>query len=114
MIGIKVANQTFNASIAKIMRKYISDSISDIKLKVINGEYICMWLHRFRWINTIIAIQQESHEEYIDYFKELLDKKMIEWIDDIETLIEDLGYDSVAYAFRCICCNKVTIVCQNY
>ena len=42
MIGIKVANQTFNASIAKIMRKYISDSISDIKLKVINGEYICM------------------------------------------------------------------------
>lgn len=42
MIGIKVANQTFNASIAKIMRKYISDSISDIKLKLINGEYICM------------------------------------------------------------------------
>ena len=42
MIGIKVANQTFNASIVKIMRKYISDSISDIKLKVINGEYICM------------------------------------------------------------------------
>ena len=44
MIGIKVANQTFNASIAKIMRKYISDSISDIKLKVINGEYICMYV----------------------------------------------------------------------
>ena len=104
MIGIKVANQTFNASIAKIMRKYISDSISDIKLKVIDSE----------GINTIIAIQQESHEEYIDYFKELLDKKMIERIDDIETLIEDLGYDSVAYAFRCICCNKVTIVCRNY
>ena len=59
-------------------------------------------------------INQSSHEEYIDYFKELLDKKMIERIDDIETLIEDLGYDSVAYAFRCICCNKVTIVCQNY
>ena len=59
-------------------------------------------------------INQSSHEEYIDYFKELLDKKMIERIDDIETLIEDLGYDSVAYAFRCICCNKVTIVCQDY
>ena len=40
MIGIKLANQTFNAPIAKIMRKYISDSISDIKLKVINGEYM--------------------------------------------------------------------------
>ena len=38
----KSSYQTFNASIAKIMRKYISDSISDIKLKVINGEYICM------------------------------------------------------------------------
>ena len=59
-------------------------------------------------------INQSSHEEYINYFKKLLDKKMLERIDDIETLIEDLGYDSVAYAFRCICCNKVTIVCQNY
>ena len=75
--------------------------------------YVCDYTDS-EGINTIIAIQQESHEEYIDYFKELLDKKMIERIDDIETLIEDLGYDSVAYAFRCICCNKVTIVCQNY
>ena len=96
------------------MRKYISDSISDIKLKVIMVNiYVCDYTDS-EGINTIIAIQQESHEEYIDYFKELLDKKMIERIDDIETLIEDLGYDSVAYAFRCICCNKVTIVCQNY
>ena len=39
---------------------------------------------------------------------------MLERIDDIETLIEDLGYDSVAYAFRCIYCNKITIVCQDY
>ena len=68
--------------------------------------YVCDYTDS-EGINTIIAIQQESHEEYIDYFKELLDKKMIERIDDIETLIEDL-------AFRCICCNKVTIVCQNY
>ena len=57
--------------------------------------YVCDYTDS-EGINTIIAIQQESHEEYID------------------TLIEDLGYDSVAYAFRCICCNKVTIVCQNY
>ena len=70
--------------------------------------YVCDYTDS-EGINTIIAIQQESHEEYIDYFKELLDKKIIERIDDIETLIEDLGY-----AFRCICCNKVTIVCQNY
>ena len=59
-------------------------------------------------------INQSSHEEYINYFKKLLDKKMLERIDDIETLIEDLGYDSVAYAFRCIYCNKITIVCQDY
>ena len=51
--------------------------------------YVCDYTDS-EGINTIIAIQQESHEEYIDYFKELLDKKMIERIDDIETLIEDL------------------------
>ena len=60
--------------------------------------YVCDYTDS-EGINTINAIQQESHEEYIDYFKELLDKKIIERIDDIETLIEDLGYDSVAYAF---------------
>lgn len=75
--------------------------------------YVCDYTDS-EGINTIIAIQQESHEEYIDYFKKLLDKKMLERIDDIETLIEDLGYDSVAYAFRCIYCNKITIVCQDY
>ena len=47
--------------------------------------YVCDYTDS-EGINTIIAIQQESHEEYIDYFKELLDKKMIERIDDIETL----------------------------
>ena len=52
--------------------------------------YVCDYTDS-EGINTIIAIQQESHEEYIDYFKELLDKKIIERIDDIETLIEDLG-----------------------
>lgn len=51
--------------------------------------YVCDYTDS-EGINTIIAIQQESHEEYIDYFKELLDKKMIERIDDIETLIEAL------------------------
>ena len=61
MIGIKLANQTFNAPIAKIMRKYISDSISDIKLKVINGEYIYS-----EGIKTIIAIQQDMETNGID------------------------------------------------
>lgn len=35
-------------------------------------------------------------------------------VEDIETLINDLGYDSVAYVFRCICCKKISIVCQDY
>lgn len=67
MIGIKVVNQTFNATIAKIMRKYISDSISDIKLKVINGEYIyaCDYIDP-EGINTIIAIQQDMETNGID------------------------------------------------
>ena len=67
MIGIKVVNKTFNASIAKIMRKYVLDSISDIKLKVINGEYVyeCDYIDS-EGINIIIAIQEDMKNNGID------------------------------------------------
>ena len=67
MIGIKVANQTFNSHIAKIMRKYISESISDIKLKVINAEYLytCDYID-LEGIKTVITIQQDMKKNGID------------------------------------------------
>ena len=67
MIGIKVVDQAFNASIAKIVRKYISESISDIKLKVINGEYVyaCDYIDS-EGINTIIAMKQDMETNGIN------------------------------------------------
>ena len=67
MIGIKLGNQSFNARIAKIMKKYTSESISDIKLKVINGEYIytCDYTNP-EGIKIIIAIQQEMKKNGIN------------------------------------------------
>lgn len=59
-------------------------------------------------------ITYAGDEDYIVFFRKLLDQEMLERIEDIDVLIDDLGYDSVAYAFRCTCCNKITIVCQDY
>jgi len=59
-------------------------------------------------------IDQAGDEDYVAFFKKLLDPEMLGRIDNIDFLIEDLGYDSVAYAFSCTCCNKITIVCQDY
>lgn len=59
-------------------------------------------------------IEQSSDEEYIDYFKNMLSDEMLARIDDIECMIEDLGYDSVAYTFKCLCCGKTTVICQDY
>lgn len=67
IIGIKVVNQTFNARVVKIMRKYISESISDIKLKVVNGKYIysCDYVDP-EGIKTIIAIQHDMEKNGIN------------------------------------------------
>jgi hypothetical protein len=67
MIGLKLANQSFSACVAKIIRKYTSYSISDIKLKVQKEEYVfeCDYIDS-EGINTIIKIYKEMKENGID------------------------------------------------
>lgn len=50
----------------------------------------------------------------IEYFKSLLSEELINKVDDINTLWDDLGYDTVAYVFKCQNCNKRIVVCQSY
>lgn len=67
MIGIKLSETVFNANIAKIMRKYIDDSISTIKKKVLGGEYlyICDYTDS-DGINTIISIYTDMKKSNIN------------------------------------------------
>ncbi len=59
-------------------------------------------------------IRQSENENYVIYFEKMLEKETLNRIEDLETLIDDLGYDSVAYVFRCVCCKKLLAVCQDY
>lgn len=56
---------------------------------------------------------KESANE-IEFFKGLLDDDTLKKVDDINVLWEDLGYDTVAYVFKCSICGKRTVVCQSY
>lgn len=50
----------------------------------------------------------------INMLEKILDKDTREKVDDIKTLWDDLGYDTVAYIFKCRACGRITAVCQSY
>lgn len=59
-------------------------------------------------------IEAAGNENEIECFKGLLDHDTLSKTDDIRILWEDLGYDAVAYVFRCAACGKKRVVCQSY
>ena len=46
--------------------------------------------------------------------EELLAEVTRSRVDDITVLWDDLGYDTVAYVFKCPQCGKMLVVCQSY
>ena len=50
----------------------------------------------------------------INMLEKILDKDTREKVDDIKALWDDLGYDTVAYIFKCRACGRITAVCQSY
>jgi len=52
--------------------------------------------------------------DVVEYFYELLCDSTKAKVDDINVLWEDIGYDTVAYVFKCKKCNKIKVICQSY
>ena len=50
----------------------------------------------------------------VNLLKELLDDDTLSKVDDINILWNDIGYNTVAYAFECLHCERIMVVCQSY
>lgn len=87
LVGIKVKETTFNANIVKIMRRYSDESISDIKKKVINREYlyVCDYID-FDGLATIVEIYNAMKKTNIDV--ELFEHEEITTIEFLNNLIQ--------------------------
>lgn len=59
-------------------------------------------------------IREAGNREGIEYFKSLLCEDLKNKVEDISILWDDLGYDTVAFVFRCVSCDKRVVVCQSY
>lgn len=55
-----------------------------------------------------------TEKDGIALLEELLDDKTRGRVDDITVLWDDLGYDTVAYVFKCRICGKMRVVCQSF
>lgn len=53
-------------------------------------------------------------EDGISTLKKLLNNDTLSKVDDINVLWEDIGYNTVAYVFKCNVCGKITVVCQSF
>lgn len=61
-----------------------------------------------------IKVSENESKNEIEFFREMLNGDTLKKVDDINVLWEDLGYDTVAYVFKCSICGKRTVVCQSY
>ncbi|WP_289092012.1 CbrC family protein [uncultured Bacteroides sp.] len=59
-------------------------------------------------------IRESSDGNGVEYFRSLISKDLKNKVDDINVLWDDLGYDTVAFVFRCQKCNRKIVVCQSY
>lgn len=46
--------------------------------------------------------------------KELLSDDLHDRVENFNVLFDDLGYESAAFVFRCSCCGKIIVICQDY
>ena len=58
--------------------------------------------------------ENSNNENAIAFFEKNLDEDTLNKVDDINVLWEDLGYNTVAYVFKCNVCGKMKVVCQSY
>lgn len=59
-------------------------------------------------------IAQSNNDNYINFFKSILDDSTKSKIDDINILWEDIGHNTAAFVFQCLICGKYIVVCQSY
>lgn len=108
-----------------IRNKVVNDSIN--KVKELSYTPPVAWIQNNEWPvccddfmkymgewEKENLIEESNGKDVVEFFKSMLAPEMINRIDDIEILIDDLGYESAAYVFKCIYCNKIVIVCQDY
>ena len=47
-------------------------------------------------------------------FEKLMDSELLSRVESLDVLWDDLGYGTVAFAFKCLQCSKIVIICQDY
>lgn len=99
----------------------------DIKIKSLEFNPPVPWIQNNDWPvccdDYMVYVGEWKHEKFVNYdknkngiecLKELLDEEISNRVENFDILWNDIGDGTVAFAFKCACCNKIKIICQDY
>lgn len=49
-----------------------------------------------------------------DCLKKLIDSEQFDRVEDFDVLWNEIGYKTIAFAFKCSCCSKIIVIFQDY
>lgn len=85
------------------------------------------WIQNNDWPvccdDYMVYIGEWEQDDFNNYSKtesgkeslaKLMDPELLSRVENLDVLWDDLGYETAAFAFKCLQCGKIVIICQDY